>query len=161
MAPTATAPPGLESLAAVRAGQEDGVLAPGLLPILTAADAVFLTVFGDEGESGATQRYLDAHGLRYTGPSAAVCTLTFDKEATKEALVPHGIVTPAWHRPCRPRACRAGRARHPGTLDRQAGRRRLDHRAVARHRPRRAASRGGDGQRRRRGCADRGVRPGP
>jgi D-alanine-D-alanine ligase len=69
MAPTATAPPDLESLAAVRAGQEHGVLAPGLLPILAAADVVFLTVFGDEGESGATQRYLDAHGLRYTGPS--------------------------------------------------------------------------------------------
>jgi D-alanine-D-alanine ligase len=98
MAPTATAPPDLESLAAVRAGQEGGVLAPGLLPILATADVVFLTVFGDEGESGATQRYLDAHGLRYTGPSAEVCALTFDKEATKEALVPHGLATPAWHR---------------------------------------------------------------
>jgi D-alanine-D-alanine ligase len=98
MAPTATAPPDLESLAAVRVGQEDGVLAPGLLPILTAADVVFLTVFGDEGESGATQRYLDERGLRYTGPSAEVCALTFDKAATKRALVPHGIATPAWHR---------------------------------------------------------------
>jgi D-alanine-D-alanine ligase len=98
MAPTVAAPPDLEALAEVRASQEEGVLAPGLLPILQAADVVFLTVFGDEGESGATQRVLDRHGLRYTGPSADVCALTFDKAATKEALVVHGIHTPAWHR---------------------------------------------------------------
>jgi D-alanine-D-alanine ligase len=98
VAPNATAPPDLAALRKVRAGQQDGVLAPGLLPILVAADVVFLTVFGDEGESGATQRLLDAHGLAYNGPSAEVCALTFDKEATKQALVEHGIVTPAWHR---------------------------------------------------------------
>ncbi len=98
IAPTVSPPPGLDALAVVRAGQDDGVLAPGLLPILAAADVVFLTVFGDEGESGATQRVLDAHGLRYTGPAADVCSLTFDKEATKEALVAHGIATPAWQR---------------------------------------------------------------
>ena len=98
IAPTATAPPDLEALAAVRARQKDGVLAPGLLPILAQADVVFLTVFGDEGESGATQRFLDAHGIVYTGPSAEVCARTFDKEATKRVLADQGIATPAWHR---------------------------------------------------------------
>jgi D-alanine-D-alanine ligase len=98
MAPTVVAPPELEALAEVRAGQEDGVLAPGLLPILEAADVVFLTVFGDEGESGATQRFLDAHHVAYTGPSAEVCALAFDKAATKEALVGNGFHTPRWHR---------------------------------------------------------------
>lgn len=96
--PSATAPPDLEALATVRARQLDGVLAPGLLPILEHADVVFITVFGDEGESGATQRFLDAHGIVYTGPSAEVCALTFDKAETKRVLAEHGITTPAWHR---------------------------------------------------------------
>jgi D-alanine-D-alanine ligase len=96
MAPSVTAPPDLSSLAQVRAGQEEGVLAPGLLPILAAADVVFLTVFGDEGESGATQRFLDRHGIVYTGPSAEVCALTFDKAATKRVLAERGFLTPAW-----------------------------------------------------------------
>lgn len=97
-APNATAPPDLAALARVRARQDDGVLAPGLLPILEQADVVFVTVFGDEGESGATQRFLDAHGIVYTGPSAQVCALTFDKAATKQALAGYGIDTPPWHR---------------------------------------------------------------
>jgi D-alanine-D-alanine ligase len=96
VAPTATAPPDLEALAQVREGQLSGVLAPGLLPILEHADVVFITVFGDEGESGATQRFLDEHGLTYTGPSAAVCELTFDKAATKRRLRFDGILTPDW-----------------------------------------------------------------
>jgi D-alanine-D-alanine ligase len=97
IAPTATAPPDLEALAEVRARQHRGVLAEGLLPILQHADAVVLTVFGDEGESGATQRLLDEHGIAYTGPSAAVCELTFDKVRTKQVLVRHDLLTPAWH----------------------------------------------------------------
>jgi len=97
IAPTAAPPPDLEALAVVRRGQEDGVLAPGLLPILELADVVVLTVFGDEGESGAVQRLLDAHGIIYTGPSPEVAELTFHKARTKQALVSHGIETPAWH----------------------------------------------------------------
>lgn len=97
MAPTAATPPPLDALAEVRARQHDGVLAAGLLPILAHADVVFLTVFGDEGESGATQALLDRHGIVYTGPSAEVCALTFDKVRTKQALVAHGVRTAAWH----------------------------------------------------------------
>jgi D-alanine-D-alanine ligase len=97
IAPTATLPPALDALAQVRSHQRDGVLADGLLPILQAADVVVITVFGDEGESGATQRLLDAHGIAYTGPSAEVCEVTFDKARTKEVLAAHGIDTPEWH----------------------------------------------------------------
>lgn len=98
VAPSANAPPDLSWLAEVRARQDDGVLAPGLLPILRCADVVFLTVYGDEGESGATRRYLDARGIRSTGPSAEVCARTFDKEAAKRALAGHGVDTPAGRR---------------------------------------------------------------
>lgn len=97
VAPTAATPPDLDALATARAAQEDGVLAPGLLPILQAADVVFVTVFGDEGESGRTQAFLARHGIVYTGPTPEVCELTFDKARTKEVLAAEGIDTPAWH----------------------------------------------------------------
>lgn len=97
MAPTATAPPDLGALAEVREAQTGGVLAPGLLPVLRVADVVVLTVFGDEGESGATQLLLDANGIAYTGPSAEVCALTFHKARTKALLAGRGILTPEWH----------------------------------------------------------------
>jgi D-alanine-D-alanine ligase len=97
VAPTVAGPPCLEALASARDRQsEGGVLAPGLLPILRAADVVYVAVFGDEGESGSTQRLLVTHGIVHTGPTAAVCELTFDKARTKEVLVAHGIPTPAW-----------------------------------------------------------------
>ena len=97
IAPSAVQAPDLDALHQVRAQQIDGVLAPGLLPILQAADVVFVTVFGDEGESGATQRFLDRQGIPYTGPSAEVCERTFDKAVTKEIVSAHGILTPEWH----------------------------------------------------------------
>ena len=97
-APTAVVPPDLDALQQVRDAQQQlGVLAEGLLPVLRHADVVFLTVFGDEGESGATQALLDEHGIVYTGPSAEVCRLTFDKAVTKEHLAARGILTPRWH----------------------------------------------------------------
>ena len=97
LSPTVATPPDLAALAAVRAGQEDGVMAPGLLPILAAADVVFVTTFGDEGEMGNSQRYLEKHGIVYTGPTPDVCELTFDKARSKEVVAAHGIDTPAWH----------------------------------------------------------------
>ncbi len=97
LAPTVGAPPDLEALAEIRKGQEDGVMAPGLLPILKAADVVFVTTFGDEGEIGNTQRYLEKHDIVYTGPTPDVCELTFDKVRSKEVVAEHGIDTPAWY----------------------------------------------------------------
>ena len=97
VSPTVAAPPDLEMLAQVRAQQDEGVLAHGLLPVLQAADVVFVTTFGDEGEMGNTQRYLDTYGIVYTGPTADVCELTFDKARSKEVVAAHGIDTPAWH----------------------------------------------------------------
>ena len=97
VSPTVTGPPDLEVLAQVRAQQDEGVLAHGLLPILQAADVVFVTTFGDEGEMGNTQRYLDKHGIVYTGPTPDVCELTFDKARSKEVVAAHGIDVPAGH----------------------------------------------------------------
>jgi D-alanine-D-alanine ligase len=97
VAPTAAAPPTEDELARLRAGQDGDVLAPGVLDVCRAADVAFLTVFGDEGESGATQAYLDTHGVTYTGPSAEACALSFNKARTKEALAASGVRSPAGH----------------------------------------------------------------
>ncbi len=97
VSPTVAIPPDLDALAEVRSRQEDGVMAPGVLPILAAADVVFVTTFGDEGEMGNSQRYLEQHAIVYTGPTPEVCDLTFDKVRTKEVITEHGIDTPAWH----------------------------------------------------------------
>lgn len=97
ISPTVATPPDLEALAKVRAQQEDGVLVPGVLEVLRSADVVFVTVFGDEGELGRTQRVLEKHGIAYTGPTPDVCALTFDKARSKEAVAAYGIDTPAWH----------------------------------------------------------------
>lgn len=90
-------PPDLTDLAQLRARQDRDVLAPGWLPVLAQADVVFITVFGDEGESGASQAYLAEHGIAFTGPSPDVCALTFDKRATKQVMERHSIATPRWH----------------------------------------------------------------
>ncbi|MFU8839228.1 MAG: D-alanine--D-alanine ligase family protein [Nitriliruptoraceae bacterium] len=97
VAPTVATPPDLEALATVRAQQDDGALAPGVLDVLRHADVVFVTTFGDEGELGRTQRVLERHGIVFTGPTPDVCELTFDKARSKEAVAAHGIDTPAWH----------------------------------------------------------------
>lgn len=97
VAPTAAAPPTTAELARLRAGQDAGVAAPGVLEACRAADVVFVTVFGDEGEAGATQAFLDRHGIAYTGPSADVCARSFDKARTKRVVAAHGVPSPRGH----------------------------------------------------------------
>jgi len=97
VAPTVATPPDLDELARVRAQQDEGALAPGVLEVLRHADVVFVTTFGDEGELGRTQRVLERHGIVFTGPTPDICALTFDKARSKEAVAAHGIDTPAWH----------------------------------------------------------------
>lgn len=97
VAPTAAAPPTADELARLRAGQEEGVAAPGVLEVCRAADLVFVTTFGDEGEAGTTQAWLDRHGIAFTGPSADACAVAFDKARTKEAVAGHGVRVPAGH----------------------------------------------------------------
>lgn len=94
---TASPPPDPAARSRLRAGQRDGVLADGWDEVIAAGDVVFVTVFGDEGESGATQRYLQRLGAVFTGPDPEVCAVTFDKARTKAALAAHGVETPPWH----------------------------------------------------------------
>lgn len=54
-------------------------------------DAVFIAVHGAPGENGVLQKVLDKAKVPYTGCSAAVSELTYNKYKTLEKLRPHGI----------------------------------------------------------------------
>jgi D-alanine-D-alanine ligase len=54
-------------------------------------DAVFIAVHGAPGENGVLQKVLDQAKVPYTGCSAAVSELTYNKHKTLEKLRPHGI----------------------------------------------------------------------
>lgn len=56
----------------------------------------FLALHGAAGEDGATQAFLESHGVPYTGTGPRESQLAFSKTATKQALVPLGIPTPPW-----------------------------------------------------------------
>jgi D-alanine-D-alanine ligase len=57
-------------------------------------DLAFLALHGTFGEDGQVQDILAARGIPYTGASAAVSRIAFDKEKTKEKLRQHGVPTP-------------------------------------------------------------------
>ena len=54
-------------------------------------DVVFNAVHGRPGENGEIQKYFDSLGIPYTGCSAQLSSLTYNKYKTLEFLEPHGI----------------------------------------------------------------------
>ena len=54
-------------------------------------DAVFNAVHGAPGENGELQAYFDSLQIPYTGCSAEVSSLTYNKTKTLEHLAPYGI----------------------------------------------------------------------
>lgn len=54
-------------------------------------DIVFNAIHGDPGENGKMQTYFDTLNLPYTGCSAKVSALTYNKVKTLNFLRPHGI----------------------------------------------------------------------
>jgi D-alanine-D-alanine ligase len=57
-------------------------------------DLAFLALHGTFGEDGQIQEILTARGIPFTGASAEVSRIAFDKEKTKEKLRQHGVPTP-------------------------------------------------------------------
>jgi D-alanine-D-alanine ligase len=57
-------------------------------------DLAFLALHGTFGEDGQVQEILAARGIPFTGASAVVSRIAFDKEKTKEKLRQHGVPTP-------------------------------------------------------------------
>ncbi len=56
----------------------------------------FIALHGSPGEDGSVQRYFDDRKVKYTGPGAECCELTYDKITTKEIFTKLGIKTPEW-----------------------------------------------------------------
>jgi D-alanine-D-alanine ligase len=54
-------------------------------------DVVFNSVHGSPGENGELQAYFDNLGIPYTGCSAEVSSLTYNKCKTLDYLQPHGV----------------------------------------------------------------------
>ena len=54
-------------------------------------DVIFNAVHGRPGENGEIQKYFDSLGIPYTGCSAQLSSLTYNKYKTLEFLEPHGI----------------------------------------------------------------------
>ena len=54
-------------------------------------DVVFNAVHGSPGENGEIQKYFDSLDIPYTGCSARLSALTYNKYKTLEFLEPHGI----------------------------------------------------------------------
>ena len=54
-------------------------------------DVVFNAIHGAPGENGELQAYFDSLDIPYTGCSAEVSSLTYNKTKTLEFLAPHGI----------------------------------------------------------------------
>jgi len=57
-------------------------------------DLAFLALHGTFGEDGQVQDILTARGIPYTGASAEVSRIAFDKEKTKEKLRQYSVPTP-------------------------------------------------------------------
>lgn len=57
-------------------------------------DLAFLALHGTFGEDGQIQTILEARGTPYTGASADVSRIAFDKEKTKEKFRQRGVPTP-------------------------------------------------------------------
>ena len=54
----------------------------------------FIAVHGEGGEDGKIQTLLENKKRKFTGSSAESCILTWDKVATKRALIANDILTP-------------------------------------------------------------------
>ena len=60
------------------------------------ADAVFIALHGDFGESGEVQQLCEDRGLRYTGSCPYSSRLAMDKAAAKQLFKRAGLATPDW-----------------------------------------------------------------
>jgi D-alanine-D-alanine ligase len=61
---------------------------------LMTTDVVFIAMHGAYGEDGTIQRICERLHIPFTGSNSFPSSLAFNKDATKRALVSHGIQTP-------------------------------------------------------------------
>lgn len=67
---------------------------PKVIELCSAADIVFITLHGTNGEDGRVQAAFDLLGIRYTGPGYISSGIAMDKSFTKRAFQGAGVTTP-------------------------------------------------------------------
>lgn len=67
---------------------------PKVLALCSAADIVFITLHGSNGEDGRVQAAFDLMGIRYTGPGYISSAIAMDKSYTKKIFNAAGVTTP-------------------------------------------------------------------
>ncbi|HEU5220378.1 MAG TPA: D-alanine--D-alanine ligase [Gemmatimonadales bacterium] len=87
-------PPAIAELVAL----ERGLLLSGLasLPVIRAADVIFLALHGGRGEDGTIQAVLDVMGVPYTGSGALGSGLAMDKDVAKRLFRAADVLTADW-----------------------------------------------------------------
>jgi D-alanine-D-alanine ligase len=88
------APPSIEQLHTL----ERGLLLSGLgnLPVVRAADVLFLALHGGRGEDGTIQTLLEMVGVPYTGSGRLGSAMAMDKDISKRLFRLAGVPTPEW-----------------------------------------------------------------
>jgi len=66
---------------------------PGQVELPTGTDVVFIALHGTYGEDGQVQSELETTGVPYTGCGIIASRMAFDKVATKQRCLEHGIAT--------------------------------------------------------------------
>lgn len=67
---------------------------PKVIDLCLAADFVFITLHGSNGEDGRVQATFDLLGIRYTGPDYISSAIAMDKSYTKRVFTGAGVTTP-------------------------------------------------------------------
>ncbi len=65
---------------------------------LEAVDVVFIALHGQYGEDGQVQRILERKNVPFTGSRSLSSAIAFNKELTKQTLLPYGIKMPRHRR---------------------------------------------------------------
>lgn len=87
--------PDLKAIAASRkAGWSDSI-GLNIIEICRAADIVYMSLHGADGENGSVQTVFDSFGIRYTGSGPEGCRLAMEKHISKALFLENDILTPA------------------------------------------------------------------
>lgn len=82
-----------EDIEELRTDGTVGLFGKNVLPILQAADFVFLALHGGDGENGKVQAVLDLNHIKYTGSGSLASGIAMDKAISKEIMLYNNIKT--------------------------------------------------------------------
>ncbi|ERL65295.1 D-alanine--D-alanine ligase family protein [Schleiferilactobacillus shenzhenensis] len=82
-----------EAINALRTDGTRGLFGKDVMPVLAAADIVYMGLHGEDGENGKVQAVLDLSDIKYTGSGPLASGIAMDKKVSKEVMKYNGIPT--------------------------------------------------------------------